>query len=440
MTLSSTQNRVSYAGNGVTTAFSFPYLFLQDADLVVIQRVDSTGVETVKTLTTHYTVTGEGNPGGGTVTMLVAPPTGQTLVIYRDPAITQDLDLVENDPMPAEEIEQRFDKLTMIAQRLEDRASRTVELSDGFSDPFDTTLPALLTADTTLKINATADGFDLGPTVSDIQNAAAEAAAAAASAAAASASASAASTSETNAAASEAAAAAAAVAVFGSDVVFKTFADSPLTIDSTYRGKLVCVDATGGNVAITLPQISGLDLSVPFIVGVKKTDATGNTVTTSRAGSDTIDGGTSFVLSDADSGAMIIPDTGPSPDEWTTLLFGGTGGGGGGGGELAVTGSKGTPQVIVAGTGIAYVDGGNARQMWFIEGSGGTVDVTANPQVAAAGTVGRELVLSGTSNANAVYFENGNGLKLNGPCMLGQDDNLGLVFDGSDWVEMFRSN
>jgi len=142
MSLSSTTSRVSYAGNGATTAFSFPYYFLSNSDLVVILRVDSTGVETTKTITTHYTVSGAGVGAGGTVTMLAAPASGETLVIYRSPALTQGIDLGENDSLPAETLEQGLDKVTMIAQRLDDRIDRSVQLSDGFAETFDPTLPA----------------------------------------------------------------------------------------------------------------------------------------------------------------------------------------------------------------------------------------------------------------------------------------------------------
>jgi hypothetical protein len=118
MTISTTVDRREYAGNDVTVAFSFPYYFLANADLVVIERNDTTGVETTKTLTTHYTVSGAGVGAGGTVTMLVAPATGVSLIIYRDPALTQGVDLVNNDPLPVETaVEQPLDRLTMISQR-----------------------------------------------------------------------------------------------------------------------------------------------------------------------------------------------------------------------------------------------------------------------------------------------------------------------------------
>jgi hypothetical protein len=161
MTVASTTSRVSYAGNGVTTAFSFPYRFLADADLVVISVNDTTGAETSQVLTTNYTVTGAGAVSGGTVTMLSAPASGTTLVIYRDPAQLQDLDLSDNDSFPAEEVEKRLDKLTMLLQRVSNLVSRAIRLPEGYSGAFDGFLPAILTPLTTPQVNAAGDGFDL---------------------------------------------------------------------------------------------------------------------------------------------------------------------------------------------------------------------------------------------------------------------------------------
>jgi parallel beta-helix repeat protein len=132
MTINTTTNRVEFTGNGVTTVFSFPYYFLADADLVVLETVIATGVQSVKSLTTHYTVSGEGNPAGGSVTMLTAPASTVTLTIYRDPSAIQDVDLVEGDPLPVETaIEQPLDKLTMIVQRVLEVIGRSLRLPEG---------------------------------------------------------------------------------------------------------------------------------------------------------------------------------------------------------------------------------------------------------------------------------------------------------------------
>lgn len=156
-----TAPREEYAGNGATTDFSFPYKFFTNTDLVVIVKVDATGVETTKTITTHYTVAGTGEDAGGTVTMLSAPASGETLIIYQDPPIEQGLDLTENDSLPAESLEARLDRLVLMMKRLKDRMDRGVRLTDGFSESFDPRLPAVLAAGNVLVVNDDADGFDV---------------------------------------------------------------------------------------------------------------------------------------------------------------------------------------------------------------------------------------------------------------------------------------
>lgn len=129
MTVASTDNREVFNGNGVTVAFAFPRKFFLDTDLKVY--VD--GV--LNTLSTDYTVSGAGDENGGTVTFLVAPPSGTgNVVILRDPAATQERDFVENDPLPVEEVENALDLLTMLIQRLKELQARSLTLSDSDAD------------------------------------------------------------------------------------------------------------------------------------------------------------------------------------------------------------------------------------------------------------------------------------------------------------------
>lgn len=116
----------------------------------------------------------------------------------------------------------------------------------------------------------------------------------------------------------------------------------------------------------------------------------------------------------------------------------GGGGSGSGGGALLPTGTRASPQSVVAGTGIAFT-GTDARQVWFIEGNAaGVNDITANPQVAAGATLGQELILIGRSDSNTVLLEDGNGLSLNGSYEMGADSVLYLFYDGVNWIETSR--
>ena len=137
MTISTTASRISYNGNGTTVAFSFPYRFLQNADLVVI-RVAANGTETTLALGTDYTVTGADDDAGGTVTCVSAPASGARLVIYRSVDITQEVDYITGDSFPAETHERALDRLTMVAQQLQDAVDRSAKLSETSTADADT--------------------------------------------------------------------------------------------------------------------------------------------------------------------------------------------------------------------------------------------------------------------------------------------------------------
>jgi hypothetical protein len=140
MTVSSELNRKEYLGDGSTTAFATsPVVFFDAADLLVY-LVSSAGVATLKTITTHYTVSG-GDGSTGTVTMLTAPATGETLVIVRDVAATQSSDFVNNDINDAEVLEDALDRLTMLTQQNAAAIERSVRLADSDVTGADTELP-----------------------------------------------------------------------------------------------------------------------------------------------------------------------------------------------------------------------------------------------------------------------------------------------------------
>lgn len=133
MTVSTTSNKVSYIGNGVTTTFAVPYYFLDEADLTVI--LAQAGVETTLTITTDYTVTGAGDPAGGSIETVATYTASDTIYILREVDYTQPLDLVENDPLPAESVEEAFDRLTMQVQQIAEITSRSLvaDVSSGIS-------------------------------------------------------------------------------------------------------------------------------------------------------------------------------------------------------------------------------------------------------------------------------------------------------------------
>jgi len=128
MTVSSSTNKVSFNGDDSTTVFAYSFKIFDEDDLVVIIR-DADGVETAKTITTDYTVSGVGDAGGGNVTMITAPETGESLTILREQPLTQELDLVPNDPFPAQSLEDALDKLVFMVQSQSEELDRSIKLS-----------------------------------------------------------------------------------------------------------------------------------------------------------------------------------------------------------------------------------------------------------------------------------------------------------------------
>jgi hypothetical protein len=124
MTIASTESRTIYAGNGSTTEFAVPFMFLRDDDIEVVLSTEDE--EMVQIISTDYNLSGAGEQTGGVCSMNQAPPVGRALVIRRNPSLVQEVDYVENDAFPAATHEAALDKLTMICQALSERLDRTI--------------------------------------------------------------------------------------------------------------------------------------------------------------------------------------------------------------------------------------------------------------------------------------------------------------------------
>lgn len=135
--IDTTRNRESIFGNGSTTTIPIRFPFRKATDLVVVETVLATGVSTVKTYGTHYSVIGTQNaqgffPSGGSVVMNTAPPSTVSITVYRDPVTIQPIDVTQTGKLQVESwIESPLDLLTMIAIRNRELISRSLRQSDG---------------------------------------------------------------------------------------------------------------------------------------------------------------------------------------------------------------------------------------------------------------------------------------------------------------------
>src|SRR5574340_610881 len=133
MTVSTTTSSVTLGGNGSTTVFPFAFIIPVIGD-EKIAYTDANGNQTVLA-PNQYTVSGFGNPAGGTVTYpLSGSPiaSGTSLTISRILPLTQGVSLTNQGPYLPAAVEGALDNLTMIAQQLQSQIGRvvTAPLSD----------------------------------------------------------------------------------------------------------------------------------------------------------------------------------------------------------------------------------------------------------------------------------------------------------------------
>ena len=132
MTISTTIIKNSYSGDGSVVAFTYAFKITDEDFIEVIVKTNATGAESVRAIgtgSTNYAVTGVGEAGGGTVTFVTAPTSAETVVLRRSTTQTQALDLIENDNLPANSLENAFDKNLSIAQELQEQLNRSIKIS-----------------------------------------------------------------------------------------------------------------------------------------------------------------------------------------------------------------------------------------------------------------------------------------------------------------------
>lgn len=195
MSLSSTTNRNTYTGNGAVDTYAYSFkIFDEDHLVVTVSDTATPPVETTLTITTDYTVTGVGATGGGNVVLVDNSQdwidaegdlkSGYTITIRRVVPLTQTTDIRNQGDFYPEAHEDRFDKLVMADQQQQDEIDRSIKLpTTVLPADFDPSLPTdIETAGATIIVKSTADGFEIGPTATEISSAQGYATAASASA------------------------------------------------------------------------------------------------------------------------------------------------------------------------------------------------------------------------------------------------------------------
>jgi lysophospholipase L1-like esterase len=126
VTVASEVSSISYAGNGVTLAFTIPFRFLSTSDIQVRRRNADGSIEL---LTTGFSITG-GDPTG-LCTFVVAPESGTDVIIDRAPLLLQPAAYPSNDKFPSATHETALDRQTFIGQYLRRLINHSIRVPFG---------------------------------------------------------------------------------------------------------------------------------------------------------------------------------------------------------------------------------------------------------------------------------------------------------------------
>lgn len=132
MSISTTTRKAGpFVGNGVQTVFPFAFKVFANADVVVTRSVSATGVETVLTLSTDYTVAlnvDQDNSPGGSITLLTPLLITQNMAITSAVAALQPVAVTNGGGFFASVFNGVFDRLTILVQQLAEKIGRTMTI------------------------------------------------------------------------------------------------------------------------------------------------------------------------------------------------------------------------------------------------------------------------------------------------------------------------
>lgn len=137
MTIENANLRQQHSVVDLQADYGFNFKILKQTDLKVVLST-SAGVDTVQTLTTHYTVSGVGSQNGGTVTFtagnIPATSSSAKVTLILDTELKQAMDLSYGVAIDSEALEGALDNSININKRSRDLVDRSLNLPDGDVD------------------------------------------------------------------------------------------------------------------------------------------------------------------------------------------------------------------------------------------------------------------------------------------------------------------
>lgn len=141
MSVSNQTNKISGSGNSSTTTFSYPFKIFDVSELYAY-LIDSLGnVTGPLTYTTDFTATISTVIEGGTITFVVAPPTGTTWFLKRIVPYTQSASIPSEGTFPGKQFENQLDLITMMVIQANETVTRCLQLSPTYLGALPVVIP-----------------------------------------------------------------------------------------------------------------------------------------------------------------------------------------------------------------------------------------------------------------------------------------------------------
>ena len=141
MTVSANDRRKQSVATASQTSFPYDFEIEVSSDLVVTQKIDATGVVTVLTETTDYTVNNVGNPAGGTIDLVTGAAVDDIITCEGQTPVARGTDFDTGGDYFATTVNDAEDKQYFLLQELTRDIERSLILPTSALDAVSTTLP-----------------------------------------------------------------------------------------------------------------------------------------------------------------------------------------------------------------------------------------------------------------------------------------------------------
>ena len=165
--ISAVTRKAQATANGSTTEFSFSFSVNTEADVAVFVGT------TLKTISTHYTVSITSSTGAGSITFTSGntPSNGQIVTIMSKTALARSSVYTSGGTINATSLETDFDTNMMLFQQQDERLDRVITAPVDDATSIDMTLPNKdARKGTVLGFNATSGNPEAGPSITAVQS------------------------------------------------------------------------------------------------------------------------------------------------------------------------------------------------------------------------------------------------------------------------------